>query len=668
MNSSTTKILRFAVIATSVVAIASATVVAPGSSAESVPRDSRSKIFKQYESLADYAESDGRNPQVWMPETGISKKAWASSIQDESVRVDSEGRALVIDPLHVDRSIDVAPPESATLVDDVPLEDAFLLNSLPGSNRTIYLDFTGHSLVDTIWQDRDQNGIDDYTDLEMQMPPYDVDGDTITFSDLELRNIIDAWSAIAEDYAPFSVNVTTQDPGLTALERTSSSDMVFGVRALITDSANVIGSTCGCGGIAYVDVFDYAYWNTYTGPALNFAQNWFNGKTLSDVVSHEVGHNLGLLHDGGINPPGTVVDGYYEGRDGWAPVMGVGYYEPLVQFSNGTYTSGNNNQDDYAVALGNGLNLRTDDHGDTWGDASALTLGTEGVGFVSSQSDEDYFSFVATETSHEITVSSPSVSSNLDTQLKLYDFEGTLLSMMNLDFVRESTYSTSGLDASLSATTTIGETYYVAVEGVGFGSGSTTGYSDYGSRGEYRILVSGAPLTEATPTISGSGAFGTALTGNAGTWANSPTLGVRWYRNGVPTADTDSSYAIAASDIGKELSFRVVATKPGFNKSTVDSTAVTVTVGTISPSGTAKISGTAKVKKTLTASATGWMSGVSVGYQWLLNGASISSATNSKYKLAKSDKGKRISVRISLSKVGYTSVTATSPQTKKVAG
>lgn len=664
MNTSTAKILRFAIIATSVVAIASATVVVPDSSAESSPRDSRSKIFKKYESLADYAESDGRNPRAWIPGTGISKKAWASSIEDESVRIDSEGRALVIDPLHVDRSIDVAPPESATPAGDVPLEDAFLLNSLPGSNRTIYLDFTGHSLVGTYWQDGGTIADEtiDYTNAQMQMPPYDVDGDTATFSDLELRNIIDTWSAVAEDYAPFNVNVTTSDPGNAALDMTDEYDTVYGMRALITDDSNAIASECGCGGIAYVGVFDYPGANTYLGPSLNFAQTQFNGKTISDIVSHEVGHNVGLSHDG------FDTQGYYGGRDGWAPIMGVGYNQPLVQFSNGTYTSANQTQDDFTVAVSNGLPLRTDDHGDTWGDASALILGNERAGFVSTRSDEDYFSFVATETSHEITVSSPSVSSNLDTQLKLYDFEGTLLSMMNLDFVRESTYSTSGLDASLSASTTIGETYYVAVEGVGFGSGSITGYSDYGSLGEYRILVSGAPLTEATPTISGSGAFGTALTGNAGTWANSPTLGVRWFRNGVPTADTDSSYAIAASDIGKELSFRVVATKPGFNKSTVDSAAVTVTVGTISPSGTAKLSGTAKVKKTLTASATGWMSGVSVGYQWLRNGASISSATSSKYKLAKSDKGKRISVRISVSKVGYTTLTATSPQTKKVAG
>ena len=88
-----------------------------------------------------------------MPKTGISKKGWSAAIEDESVRIDSQGRALYIDPLHVEHAPDVARPESATPAADVPLTDAFLLNSLPGSNRTIYLDFTGHSLVGTYWQD-----------------------------------------------------------------------------------------------------------------------------------------------------------------------------------------------------------------------------------------------------------------------------------------------------------------------------------------------------------------------------------------------------------------------------------------------------------------------------------------------------------------------------------
>jgi hypothetical protein len=132
MNRSTFRVLRFVAVASSVVAIVGATVVAPSSSADSAPRDSRSKVFERYQSLADYAESKGRDSRAWMPGTGISKMAWATSIEDESVRIDSQGRALYIDPLHVEHAPDVAPPESATPVGDVPLTDAFLLISLPG--------------------------------------------------------------------------------------------------------------------------------------------------------------------------------------------------------------------------------------------------------------------------------------------------------------------------------------------------------------------------------------------------------------------------------------------------------------------------------------------------------------------------------------------------------
>lgn len=572
------------------VAIAGATLVAPVSSAESAPRDSRSKIFKKYESLADYAESDGRNPRAWIPGTGISKKAWAASIEDESVRIDSEGRALFIDPIHVEHASDVASPESATPVVDVPLTDAFLLNSLPGSNHTIYLDFTGFSLVGTYWQRNDSysDTSDDYTNEQMEMPAYDVDGDTSTFSPVERQNIIDAWSAVAEDYAPFNVNVTTADPGDAALDRTNESDAVYGMRALITNNTNAIALDCGCGGIAYLDVFaDYGMFNnTFLGPSLNFAQTHFNGKTISDIVSHEVGHNVGLSHDG-LERDLITTAGYYDGRDGWAPIMGVGYYEPLVQLSNGTYTSednvANNIEDDYAVAVSNGLPLRTDDHGNARSMASALTNGTESNGFISTRADVDYFSFIATATSHLISVTAPSVSTNLDVQAQLFDSSGTLLSTTNPNFLRVSTPSATGLDAVFTATTTPGDTYYIAVDGVGFGSGTSTGYSDYGSLGEYRIDVAGDP----------------ALTMSA---------------------------------------------------------------------GTATISGTAKVKKTLSARAKGWASGVTITYKWLRNGSTISSATRSTYKLSKSDKGKRISVQLRVAKAGYATLTSLSPQTKKVAG
>jgi len=552
--------------------------VAPDSSAESAPRDSRSKFFERYQSLADYASEGARDPEDWMPSTRISRTSWDSAIVDESVRVDRFGRVLVIEPQHDESGFNVGSPQSATPVVNIPLSDAFELHSLPGASRTIYLDFTGHSLVDTIWQDQNTSDTaDDYTNAEMQMPPYSDDGDTTSFSNLERQVIIDTWSAIAEDYAPFEVNVTTEEPAESALERTNLSDQIYGARAVITDSANVVATECGCGGIAYVGVFDYAVWNTYLGPSLSWAGPGASGKFISDVVSHEVGHNVGLSHDG------TATESYYVGRDGWAPIMGVGYYEPFVQFSNGSYTEGNQTQDDFAIATSHGLPIRSDDHGDNRGTASALANGTESSGYIATRSDVDYFSFVATATSHVISVTSPSLSTNLDIQAKLFNSSGTLLSTTNPNLFRVSASSATGLDAVFTATTTPGETYYIEVDGVGYGSGTTTGYSDYGSLGEYRIDVAGDP----------------ALTMSA---------------------------------------------------------------------GSTSIKGTAKVKKTLTARATGWASGVTITYKWLRNGSTISSATRSTYKLAKSDKGKRISVQIRVAKAGYVTLTSTSPQTKKVAG
>lgn len=77
------------------------------------------------------------------------------------------------------------------------------------------------------------------------------------------------------------------------------------------------------------------------------------------------------------------------------------------------------------------------------------------------------------------------------------------------------------------------------------------------------------------------------------------------------------------------------------------------------------ISGTYKVGKTLKAARGAWSPApAEVRYQWLRNGAAIAKATGSKYVLKKSDKGKKISVRVTLSKSGYAKASATSAARK----
>lgn len=81
-----------------------------------------------------------------------------------------------------------------------------------------------------------------------------------------------------------------------------------------------------------------------------------------------------------------------------------------------------------------------------------------------------------------------------------------------------------------------------------------------------------------------------------------------------------------------------------------------------------KIGGTAKVGMKLTVKTGTWKpSGTKLAYQWYRGSSRITAATASSYTLAPADKGKRITVRITGSKTGYTTVTRTSKATKKVA-
>jgi hypothetical protein len=73
------------------------------------------------------------------------------------------------------------------------------------------------------------------------------------------------------------------------------------------------------------------------------------------------------------------------------------------------------------------------------------------------------------------------------------------------------------------------------------------------------------------------------------------------------------------------------------------------------------------VGKKLTAKAGSWKPAkVKLSYQWYRGGKKIAKATKSTYKLAKADKGKRITVKVTGKKSGYTTVTKTSKATAKV--
>jgi hypothetical protein len=79
------------------------------------------------------------------------------------------------------------------------------------------------------------------------------------------------------------------------------------------------------------------------------------------------------------------------------------------------------------------------------------------------------------------------------------------------------------------------------------------------------------------------------------------------------------------------------------------------------------ITGTVKVGKVMTAKPGTWDAGVTLAYKWFASGVAIKGATAATYKLVKADAGKKITVSVTATKLGFTSVTKTSVATGKVA-
>lgn len=176
-------------------------------------------------------------------------------------------------------------------------------------------------------------------------------------------------------------------------------------------------------------------------------------------------------------------------------------------------------------------------------------------------------------------------------------------------------------------------------------------------------------LTAPTPAISGTARVGVALTAVPGVWSPAPvTLRFQWSRGGKAIAGaTATQYVPVAADRGQQLSVTVTGAKAGYTAVARTSLKSAVVAAGVISGPTPRIIGTAKKGKKLTASPGTWKpSGVALTYQWRRNGAGIPGATKSTYKLVKKDKKKRITVTVTGSKPGYTTLSRTSPATAKV--
>jgi PKD repeat protein len=372
----------------------------------------------------------------------------------------------------------------------LPLDQTFSLHSRPGSSKVIYLDFNGHFLKQgsSAWASAG----------DINAPAWDIDGDPATFGQTEREYIQYIWQRVSEDYAPFDVDVTTEEPAADRLTRSATSDNYYGNRVLISPISNIIGYA---GGYSYVGIFDDV--GEYYKTSLVFPEALANHYTyMGECSSHENGHAVGLNHQTSSVEGGN----YYHGHADWAPIMGSAYYKPVSTWTNGDYQGANNVVDELSVMTASALSYSADDNGNTRASATVLSPVNNVItagGFIERNTDIDFFRFTSDASAAILDLSVATLSPNLNAEISLYDANGGLILT-----------SSPGDRMGATIAVNIGAgTYYLSVKGVGNGDPKNlTGYSSYSSLGQYYLTGNITSSNNNPPVVSVSA---TPTTGSA---------------------------------------------------------------------------------------------------------------------------------------------------------
>lgn len=339
-----------------------------------------------------------------------------------------------------------------------------VLNSLPEAPQTIFLDFDGHTFDNTAWN---------YNGPIVCNP-----------SGLTNNQITEIFNRVAEDYRPFTVNITTDSTKYLTAPLTSR------MRVIITVSSDWYGAA---GGVSFVGSF---VWGDNT-PCFVFSQQLgFNVKFIAEATSHEAGHTLGLYHQASYDANCMKTSDYNYGTGAgeisWAPIMGVGYYKNLTIWHNGPNPYGcNNMQNDISIIASttNNIMIRADDNNNNPATAPALNINNNAFatsGVFETATDADIYKLVLTAAAKvnfkvmPFNVGTANAGGNVDILTEMYSSSMSLLKSINPADSLQST-----LDSTFSA-----GTYYFRVKPV-----ANTNAGIYGMSGEYVINGTLTPLT-----------------------------------------------------------------------------------------------------------------------------------------------------------------------------
>ena len=369
-------------------------------------------------------------------------------------------------------------------VDNLPsFSNPIALGSKPNAPVSVYLAFNGGFLPDG----SPLLGSRAFGIGQRGFPAYDSDGDQFTFSQTELDEMAQIWARVAEDFAPFDVNVTTvRPPNLNDREA---------MQIIIGGGGEIYGDPTSPG-VSLLNAFSVSQ---SPNIGLIFAQNIQQG-AASDAqhiafrVSANAARMLGLDRHPEYDASGVETNPEDPGTIELGPIMGAPLGSLRDTWSNAPdSTSSQNFQNDLNIITDpvvNGITFRVDDHGNSIPFATIMSIGPgddQISGIIEMNDDVDVFRFntldamaVITVRGLDLTAQYPGVTnpgSNLDPVLELLDGTGAVLATHDAN-------PANGNPSSLSATISqnlLAGTYYIRV----------SNRAEYGNLGEYTVTVQG---------------------------------------------------------------------------------------------------------------------------------------------------------------------------------
>jgi len=368
-----------------------------------------------------------------------------------------------------------------------------ILNSLSSARGVAYIDFNGGTV------------------FGQSRGAYDLDSNPTTFNAAEQEDIYNAWFDVSTHFAMFDINVTTVAPNKNS-----------------TPTAHLLITPDYSGGAAYVDVFGS------TSSSASGANQASDARTRTTGLTHEFGHMLGLYHQDEYDSNGNRTREYRRADPvtNIAPIMGVDFQGTFSSWQNGFTGVNMTPQNDIAVITGNlistynlfsggsysGDGFRPDEHGNTLGSATALSINYSGntatgsaTGIIERYLDTDMFSFnwnggdltLTTEAVKNL-AASPTYASSLGMNLALFNSQGQQVA-------QDLSSAAADSDARLSLTGLAAGSYYLSVESAG----------EYDDLGAYTLDFNGT-------TIAGNSSY---------LMVNQQTGEIRLVNPGINTAD-----------------------------------------------------------------------------------------------------------------------------------